>query len=289
MHLRSVDQTDDIMFQDDRLWIVYGGQYSAAGTHGSCPDRYKGKAYVGNQQWDISALGNCVAGQNCPVSPTFTDEQFDVPMGCQQLQMSFTKLRGRGDVTTVTPSAGNGYRGEVHIVDGPGAADVYDIRVTLTCVGGSSSMPQVPVRLSCTHNYGSDACHMGRIEVFNPTARHLNTVGSGTWGTVCGHYSWDNDSELQRVYSDCHNALTQGCPQTSRPLSAASWATRTASCTHMATRHSCRLSRSSPASAPARATSSTCSAAKCVVMPWTRTAPMAASAPTGSRGRSTTR
>jgi len=35
-----VDEADDIHFQDDRLWIQYGGQYSAAGTHGSCPDRY---------------------------------------------------------------------------------------------------------------------------------------------------------------------------------------------------------------------------------------------------------
>ena len=71
-----------------------------------------------------------------------------------------------------------------------GAADVYDVRVTLTCVGGGgNSMPQVPVRLSCTHNYGTDSCHMGRIEVFNPSARHLMTTGTGTWGTVCNFTS----------------------------------------------------------------------------------------------------
>ena len=60
-----VDEADDIFFQDDRLWIqcesnvlpIYvclvtplclthtgradGGQYSPAGTHSSCPDRYQ--------------------------------------------------------------------------------------------------------------------------------------------------------------------------------------------------------------------------------------------------------
>lgn len=30
-------------------WLADGGQYSAAGTHPSCPDRYRGKAYIGNQ------------------------------------------------------------------------------------------------------------------------------------------------------------------------------------------------------------------------------------------------
>lgn len=107
-----------------------------------------------------------------------------VPMGCQQLQVQALKTRGRGTVTTDTPSAGNGFRGAIHIHDPDGAADVYDVRVTLTCIGGSSSVPQVPVRLSCTHNYGTDACHMGRIEVFNPTAEHLQGTGRGTWGTV---------------------------------------------------------------------------------------------------------
>jgi hypothetical protein len=35
---------------------------------------------------------------------------------------------------------------------------------------------------------------MGRIEVFNKNAVHLETTGAGTWGTVCGHYTWDNDN-----------------------------------------------------------------------------------------------
>lgn len=74
------------------------------------------------------------------------------------------------------------------------------MRVTLTCVGGGgASMPQVPVRLACTHNYGTDSCHMGRIEVFNPTAVHEMTTGSGTWGTVCGHWLWDNNASSQAI------------------------------------------------------------------------------------------
>ena len=51
---------------------------SAAGTHGDCPDRYRNRAYVNNDLWDIHALGDCKAGTHCPVSPTFTDEQFEV-------------------------------------------------------------------------------------------------------------------------------------------------------------------------------------------------------------------
>ena len=116
-----IDQTDDVFFQDDRLWIAYGGQYSPAGAHGDCPDRYKGRAYVNNQEWDISALGKCEAGKNCPVSPTFTDEQFDVPMGCSSLTMNLQKMRGRGEVTAEEPTAGNGWRGGVHIIDDPGS------------------------------------------------------------------------------------------------------------------------------------------------------------------------
>ena len=52
-----------------------GGQYSATGVHPDCPERYRGRAYVNNDQWDITALGDCTGGTHCPVSPTFTDEQ----------------------------------------------------------------------------------------------------------------------------------------------------------------------------------------------------------------------
>jgi hypothetical protein len=35
---------------------------------------------------------------------------------------------------------------------------------------------------------------MGRIEVFNPQAMHENNPQRGTWGTVCGHWTWDNNN-----------------------------------------------------------------------------------------------
>ena len=115
-------------------------------------------------------------------------------MGCSEITATATKLRGPGTVSTIAPSAGNGWRGTLHIADDcvgyqcePNAlAHVYDIRVTLQCVGGGgASMPQTPVRLSCTHNQDTDSCHMGRIEVYQPNAVHLTGRGRGTWGTIC--------------------------------------------------------------------------------------------------------
>jgi hypothetical protein len=196
-----VDQEDTLRFQDDRLWFAYAGQYSAAGAHGACPDRYKGRAYINNAQWDISEYGAACSGNaagaggqhgnggNCPVSPTFTDEQFMVPMGCSAVTTTVQKTRGRGEVTVEEPTAGNGWRGGITIVDAPGSSAVYDIRVTLSCAGAESSTPHTPVRLSCSHNYGTGSCHMGRIEVFQPNALHIGGTGHGTWGTVCGHYT----------------------------------------------------------------------------------------------------
>ena len=58
----GVDHIDDINFQDDRLWIQYGGQYSATGVHPDCPERYRGRVYVNNEQWDVRALGDCSSG-----------------------------------------------------------------------------------------------------------------------------------------------------------------------------------------------------------------------------------
>ena len=176
-----IDHVDDVMFQDDRLWVQYGGQYAAAGAHGDCPSRYRGKAYIGADQWDISTLGDCVPGSHCPVSPTYTDEQFEVPMGCQSVTATATTMRGRGAVTTENPSAGNAWRGSLHIEDRDGGASVYDVRVVLTCQGREMSAPQRPVRLSCTHNFGTDSCHMGRIEVWAPHAQHSNSNQMGTW------------------------------------------------------------------------------------------------------------
>ena len=139
--------------------MMYGGQYSAAGTHGSCPDRYIGRAYVNNVEWDISGLSSCSSGSECPVSKTFTDPRFRVPMGCNNMDMQVSMAAGRGQQPQkVVPSAANAFRGEVILTDeGFGGADVYDVTVTLTCLGAAASQPVIPARLSCTHVTGTDS------------------------------------------------------------------------------------------------------------------------------------
>ena len=210
-----VDHIDNLFFQDDRLWFQYGGQYSAAGTHGSCPDRYIGKAYINSVEWDISSLAQCEQGVGCPVSSTFTDPQFMVPDGCASYDMTATKNGGRGIVSSFPPSRESSFRGELEISDdGFSGADVYDVTVTVTCRagapldGGINTAGAHNVRLSCVHqsqmgqtdpslvNTGT-SCRMGRVEVYNPNVVHENGVGQGTWGTVCGHYYWDNEVRLQ--------------------------------------------------------------------------------------------
>lgn len=110
---------DTLFFQDDRLWFQYSGQWSAVGAHGSCPDRYQGTAYVANQPWDITSMGQCHSGAECPVSATFTDRQFEVPMGCASIGMQVVVNAGRGTTPQqVIPSQGNNWRGEVIISDG---------------------------------------------------------------------------------------------------------------------------------------------------------------------------
>ena len=108
---------------------------------------------------------------HCPVSPTFTDAQFEVPMGCQEVRVDAQTMRGRGVVTTNAPTQGNSMIGSLHIEDTAGGPAVYDVRVSLTCIGGESSTPHHPVRLSCVHNSGAggETCHMGRIEVWSKT------------------------------------------------------------------------------------------------------------------------
>ena len=59
--------------------------------------------------------------------------------------------------------------------------------VTVTCMGTATAQQAASssVRLGCTHTAGSSNCHQGRIEVLNPALQQ--------WGTVCGHWYWDND------------------------------------------------------------------------------------------------
>ena len=225
--------------QDDRLWIAYGGQYSAAGTHGSCPERYQGRAYVNQQEWDISDLGQCQQGVGCPVSRTYTDQQFEVPMGCASINMQATKNGGRGTITSFPPTRASGYRGELEISDdGFGGADVFDVTVTLTCQnvgiqsgisGGSTAASNV--RLSCAHasqmaandnsvvdesqqvwyNAGAaQPCRMGRVEVYNPTARHADHRGQGTWGTVCASRKHPGFCRSRLSVSVCQVVTTTG-------------------------------------------------------------------------------
>jgi len=191
-HLQvCVDHQDDIYFQDHRIWFQYGGQYSATGQHSDCPAAMLGKAAVDGVVHDISALSSCTSGTSCPpvqVAPA----NFAMPTGCQEMRTTAEKspdatavyntdrpdlITNRGEVTIpVHPSASNAWRGEVEITDFDGGAVAYDIVVSITCMGTSSS--DADVRLSCTAGAGTDRCHQGRIEVNNPA------VG---WGTVCGH------------------------------------------------------------------------------------------------------
>ena len=132
-HLQvCVDHQDDIYFQDSRIWFQYGGQYSATGTHGDCPQGTSGVAVVDGTPIDISALSACTTGTSCPpvqIAPA----NFAMPTGCQEMQTTVEKtadavqvynsarpdlITNRGDVTVpVHPSGTNGWRGEVEITD----------------------------------------------------------------------------------------------------------------------------------------------------------------------------
>ena len=85
-------------------------------------------------------------------------------MGCDSVEIRADTMRGRGVVTTIAPSQGNSMIGTLHIEDTQGGPAVYDIRVTLSCVGRENSTPHHPTRLSCVHNAGAGAstCHMVR-------------------------------------------------------------------------------------------------------------------------------
>ena len=111
-----IDQQDDIFYQDNRLWISYGGMYSAAGA-GQCPPEYQGTAYVDDVVWDISSLSSCRSGSTCEVSTDYTSPTFSVPTGCAAVHSQVVKNSGRGSAATgtggygatVDPTGGNGW------------------------------------------------------------------------------------------------------------------------------------------------------------------------------------
>ena len=191
------------------------------------------------------------------MSNTFTDEMFMVPQGCSTIEMTAQKNGGRGIVTSIPPTRPSGYRGELEISDdGFGAADVYDVTVTLTCQNmaptegvTAGSTGSYNARISCaaqsqstaqTTSYGftnsvdsQSSCKMGRAEVYNPTARHPDGAGQGTWGTVCGHWfckpaaATIGGARLRR--SRCQlNRCGQGTTTTGQKSSAESWASSAA-------------------------------------------------------------
>jgi hypothetical protein len=117
------------------------------------------------------------------VSAVYEHPKFAVPDSCAAIHTQVVKNDGRGFVTLpVEPTVGNGLRGEVEIFDDPAGPGVYDITVTLSCVG-TATPPTV--RLGCAHSVGTGSCHQGRIEVKDPE--------TSAWGTVCGHYFWNDD------------------------------------------------------------------------------------------------
>lgn len=191
-----VDGTDTLFFQDDRLWMQYGGNWAAAGQGSDCGQAdtmgqagadsrghqdYAGKAYINDEVWDISALAACQAGSTCPVSDTFTDSRFAVPMGCGRVAVTVQKNSVRGQLTVTEPNAANGWRGEVMMEDPYVDRAIFDFDVRLECIGTRASRG---VRLSCLHSVGQSECKMGRIEAFNPRIARPGSPAVGAWGTV---------------------------------------------------------------------------------------------------------
>ena len=171
------------------LQTEYGGNWAAAGTARAdesaggtaCGEEYNGVAFINDQPWDISGLGACQPGSTCPVSPTFTDLNFDIPMGCQSVQVQAVKNSGSGTATVQQPTRANGWRGELLLADHYAGETVMDVTVSASCVGTASTSQ---ARLSCVHSAGSDVCKMGRIEVFNNHITRPGSPAAGAWGTV---------------------------------------------------------------------------------------------------------
>eukprot|EP01043_Picozoa_sp_COSAG02_P020736 COSAG02_NODE_1029_length_15083_cov_8.066271_12_plen_312_part_01 len=119
-------------------------------------------------------------------------------MGCASVQVTATVNQnaalndgGRGTATVTQPTRTNGWRGDIVLTSTDAADTVMDVTVTATCVGTAATHQ---ARLSCVHSAGTDGCKMGRIEVFNNHITRPGSPAAGAWGTVCGHYYWDNDN-----------------------------------------------------------------------------------------------
>ena len=54
-----------------------------------------------------------------------------VPSGCGSVQTQVTTNSVRGQIDVQEPTAGNGWRGELHMSDPYGGADVFDFTITL--------------------------------------------------------------------------------------------------------------------------------------------------------------
>ena len=87
----------------------------------------------GTVRWDISDQTACEDGSTCPVSSTFTDYHFSVPMGCQRVDVAVTKNNNgyeqRMQITSQPPTPQNGWRGELALSDPYVGAAIFDFDV----------------------------------------------------------------------------------------------------------------------------------------------------------------
>ena len=87
----SIDEQDNVFFQDNRIWFAYGGTGSAVGDSSACPADLKGKAFIDNQAFDISSFKTCKSGKNCaPVQLAAPKSGFTMPTGC--VSVSYPQL-----------------------------------------------------------------------------------------------------------------------------------------------------------------------------------------------------
>ena len=65
-----------------------------------------GKAYVNDNEWDISSLQACQPGSTCPVSSTYTDQHFMVPQGCAAVDVQVIKSNNGKIAARLSPRWG---------------------------------------------------------------------------------------------------------------------------------------------------------------------------------------